>query len=54
MICCWLELLARHLLFFSPLANKTREGQAANRRIDFVILPRFDRVVKDIKKELVE
>jgi chemotaxis protein MotB len=40
---------------FAPKAsNQTREGQAANRRIDFVILPRFDRVVKDIKKELGE
>ena len=38
---------------FAPKAsNQTSEGQATNRRIDFVILPRFDRVVKDIKKEL--
>lgn len=40
---------------FAPKAsNQTREGQASNRRIDFVIQPRFDRVVKEIKKELVE
>lgn len=40
---------------FAPKAsNQTREGQATNRRIDFVILPRFDRVVKEIKKELKE
>lgn len=38
---------------FAPKAsNQTSEGQAANRRIDFVIMPRFDLVVKDIKKEL--
>jgi len=38
---------------FAPKAsNQTPEGQAANRRIDFVILPRFDLVVKEIKKEL--
>lgn len=38
---------------FAPKAsNQTRKGQATNRRIDFVILPRFDRVVKEIKKEL--
>ena len=38
---------------FAPKAsNQTPEGQASNRRIDFVILPRFDLVVKDIKKEL--
>ncbi len=38
---------------FAPKAsNQTKEGQATNRRIDFVIMPRFDLVVKDIKKEL--
>lgn len=38
---------------FAPKAsNQTKEGQASNRRIDFVIMPRFDLVVKDIKKEL--
>jgi len=38
---------------FAPKAsNQTKEGQATNRRIDFVIPPRFDLVVKDIKKEL--
>lgn len=38
---------------FAPKSsNQTKEGQASNRRIDFVILPRFDRVVKQIKKEL--
>ena len=40
---------------FAPKAsNQTQEGQATNRRIDFVIQPRFDRVVKEIKKELKE
>ena len=40
---------------FAPKAsNQTPEGQAANRRIDFVIMPRFDLVVKEIKKELKE
>jgi len=33
-------------------SNGSPEGQAANRRIDLVILPRFDRVVKAIKKDL--
>ncbi len=38
---------------FAPKAsNQTPEGQAKNRRIDFVIMPRFDLVVKEIKKEL--
>lgn len=38
---------------FAPRAsNETKEGQAANRRIDFVILPRFDRLIKNIKKKL--
>ena len=40
---------------FAPKAsNQTPEGQAKNRRIDFVIVPRFDLVVKEIKKELKE
>ncbi len=38
---------------FAPKAsNQPPEGQAKNRRIDFVIMPRFDLVVKEIKKEL--
>ena len=38
---------------FNPKAsNGSSEGQAANRRIDFVIMPRFDRVVKEIEKTL--
>lgn len=38
---------------FAPKSsNETREGQIANRRIDFVILPRFDRLIKEVKKNL--
>ncbi len=40
---------------FSPRAsNDTKKGQAENRRIDFVVLPRMDQVIKDMKKTLRE
>lgn len=36
---------------FSPKAsNETADGKAANRRIEFIILPRLDRLVKDLRK----
>lgn len=36
---------------FSPKAsNETTDGKTANRRIEFIIIPRLDRLVKDLKK----